>query len=80
MIAPLYDLDAWTLSRRGNLWTRHGNSVLTLFERQDGTYGWCIADGDGPVFARRKFRDRGEALADLRRAVEKRETHGGRLR
>jgi hypothetical protein len=52
-------------SRKGNLWRRYRDLTLTVFQRKDETYAWCIAHGDRPRFSPRSCDTEEDALDDL---------------
>jgi hypothetical protein len=56
-------VDDWRRSQKGNLWQRLDDGrAVTVFERDDGTYSWCIADEDGPTWSRSRYGTEEEAL------------------
>jgi hypothetical protein len=63
------DLRCWQRTRKGNLWRLYEGVTLTIFERSDGWYGWCCADGDGPEFSPHGFESEAEAIDDLADAL-----------
>jgi hypothetical protein len=66
-------------SRKGNLYCRRGDLCLTVFARRDGSYAWCIADGDDPSYSPDTYADEDEALDALLAAVEEVSAHGSRV-
>ncbi len=44
--------------------------VLIDEQHYDGSFGWSIADGDGPHFSFRRYETEGEAMDGLWEAVE----------
>jgi hypothetical protein len=58
-------------SKKGNLWRNfEGDMTLTIFRRRgDDTYGWCVADEQGPRFSRRGFETEEAALFALAEAL-----------
>lgn len=52
----------WKRSKRGNLWRDWGSARVSIFERDDGFYGWCIADSGEPQFSRGGFKSESAAM------------------
>src|SRR5262249_49151081 len=59
-------------SRRGNLWRIHEGRTLTVFQRPDGTYAYCIASsGQRARFSRDWYASEAEALEALWQRLER---------
>lgn len=58
-------------SKKQNLWREYHGETLTVFQRPtDGSFGWCIADGQSsPRFSPGGFQDEDDALLSLWREV-----------
>ncbi len=56
---------AWRRSNKGNVWREWDGVTITIFRRQDGRWGWCIADEDGPRYSTGGY----ETQADARTAL-----------
>jgi hypothetical protein len=53
-------------SRRGNLWRHYDGLTVTVFERREGRYGWCIvADEDEKRFSQTGYESESEAIRAL---------------
>jgi len=53
-------------SRKGNLWRVYDGLTVTVFQRVDGEFGWCIAaDEDDTQFSSRGYETEEEALEVL---------------
>jgi hypothetical protein len=52
-------------SRRGNLWRKFGEGILTVFSKPDGRFAWCIASDEGPRFSPRAYDEECDAVAAL---------------
>jgi hypothetical protein len=65
--------DGFQRSKRGNLWCRHGDLTLSIFENPQGSgfYWWCIADTDGPHYGSIAFETEDEAMESLYEVVNK---------
>jgi hypothetical protein len=65
----------WKRSARGNLWSKRGPYVLTVFARRDGTgYSWCVsglAHGRRPRFSQHSYDSEDEAIAALRAEINR---------
>jgi hypothetical protein len=61
----ILDRHRFARSRRGNLWCRLGEWTLTVFQRNDGGWAWCLTTGDDPRFPRHSFESESHALDDL---------------
>jgi hypothetical protein len=40
----------WRRSKRGNLWALIGGKTCTVFPRRDGSFAWCVHDGQKPRY------------------------------
>jgi hypothetical protein len=60
---------AWRRSKRGNLWRLWGGLTVTVFERDDGYWGWCIADDEGQRYSRTGFEEAAHAMTALGEAL-----------
>ena len=56
---------AWKRSRKGNLWRRWNGLNVTVFKRDDGYFGWSIANEEGPRYSPGRFETEGEAMNAL---------------
>ena len=52
-------------SRRGNLWAKMGDEVLSVFARKDGSFGWSVATEDGPTFSQETYTEEEDALQEI---------------
>lgn len=53
-------------SKRGNLWQQRDGASLTVFERADGWYGWCVAGPEGDKrFSSSAYETEDEAMGAL---------------
>jgi hypothetical protein len=60
-------------SRKGNLWRPFQGVTLTVFAHPvDGSYHWCLSDGDGPRYGERGYDEEEEAMRDLWAELEMR--------
>ena len=61
------DPAAWKPSRRkpGNVWRHWDGITLTVFRRDDGYYGWCIADEFDKRYSRIGYEDQDAAMGAL---------------
>jgi hypothetical protein len=57
-------------SRKGNLWRHFEGMTLTVFGRDDGFYGWCIAGPDGTRFSSGGFEEEADAIGSLAGELE----------
>ena len=55
----------WKRSKRGNLWRRWRELIVTVFKRDGDRFGWSIADGEGPRFSSRAFDTEADAMSSL---------------
>jgi hypothetical protein len=44
----------WKLSKKGNMWCKVGDLVLTVFY-VGGSCKWCISDESGPTYSRQGY-------------------------
>lgn len=57
--------DGFRRSSKGNLWQRWNDDTVTIFAK-DGSYKWCIADGEGGTrYSDDRFRDEDQAKDSL---------------
>lgn len=66
----LLDLDEWMESKRGNRWRKYNGQTLTIFEYRNGSFGWCIADENGPRFSKTSYDTIHRALRAMRDELE----------
>ena len=52
-------------SRKGNLWRDFEGVTVTIFARDDGFYGWCIAGHQGKRFSHNGYETEDHAMAAL---------------
>lgn len=52
-------------SKRGNLWRNWEGKTLTIFKRDDGYFGWSIADNNGVRFSPGGYGSEAEAAGGL---------------
>ncbi len=62
----------WSRSRKGNLWKRAGSLTCTVFQHKDGSYGWCVADGEGPEYSRESWPSEEQAVKAVEWEIERR--------
>jgi hypothetical protein len=60
---------AFKRSSKGNLWCERQGETLTVFKRRDGSYGFSIADAEGPRFSEQSYESEDSALQALFIAV-----------
>lgn len=61
--------DRFHRSKRGNLWRRFDDRTLTVFLRNDGLFGVCIASADGPRWGEAGHVNEDDALWALARML-----------
>lgn len=62
----------WRRSRKGNLYRRWLDMTLTVFQRQDQLYGYCISPRKGPPrYSAGGYGTEDQAMAAMWEAVNK---------
>lgn len=56
---------AWRRSRKGNCWRTWEGMTLTIFKRDDGFFGWCVASADDRRFSSGGYELEGDAMSAL---------------
>ena len=52
-------------SRKGNKWRNFEGTTVSVFQRNDGFYGWSIADTEGVRYSNGGYDDKDDALIAL---------------
>jgi hypothetical protein len=63
--ADFDDLACWRRSQKGNLWRSWEELTVTVFRRDDDTFGWSISGGDGVEYSETEYPSEIDAMADL---------------
>jgi len=64
---------SWQRSKKGNLWRKAGRLTVSVFQRKDESFGWCIADHEGPQYSKDDWPSEQEAVRAAEWEVERRE-------
>jgi len=67
--AEFEDSAAWQRSRKGNLWRHWEGMTLSIYARDDGYFGWCVAGEEGPRFSSGGYETEEDAMAALGETV-----------
>lgn len=62
--------ETFDYSKKGNLWRKWGDLVLTIFTDDWGRYSWCAATDEGKSYSQRKYNSEEDALQSLANAVD----------
>ena len=66
-IDALYEVfvSGFRRSKRGNLWRLYDGATVSVFSRDDGFFGWCVAGGEEKRYSRSGYETEEEAMSAL---------------
>lgn len=62
--------ETFDYSKRGNLWRKWNDLILTIFTDNWGRYSWCASNDGGKSYSQRKYNSEEDALRSLANAMD----------